>query len=119
MFDTWTIQPELLNMEKVKTFANKVFSCLPDRARRVESTIRLAKMLKTHKMTRSSTEIHLFKSTELGDAVFHEVFRPDLTTMMSRSITANGLDRYSEAAVHTYLVTNCFCKSMLRAIEIT
>ncbi|EYC37444.1 hypothetical protein Y032_0791g2371 [Ancylostoma ceylanicum] len=104
MFDTWTMTPEQLSVERVAAFAKRIFAHLPDAAQRVECAIRLAKMLKGHKMSYSSTKIYLFKSLDVGDKAFQEVIRPNLTTAMSRSITGNGLDRYSKFPINTWLV---------------
>ncbi|RCN45772.1 hypothetical protein ANCCAN_08222 [Ancylostoma caninum] len=103
MFDTWTMNPGELNVERVAAFAKRIFSHLPDAVQRVECATRLAKMLKSHKMSYSSTKIYLFKSLDVGDKAFQEVIRPNLTTAMSRSITGNGLDRYSKFPVNTWL----------------
>ncbi|VDK76090.1 unnamed protein product, partial [Cylicostephanus goldi] len=104
MFDTWYIEPETLNIERVEAFADKIFSSLPDKAQRIECASRLARMLKTHKLCSSATKIYLFKSTEVANKVFHKIIRSDLTPKMSRSITGNGLDRYSELSIDVWLV---------------
>ncbi|ETN74556.1 hypothetical protein NECAME_12917 [Necator americanus] len=59
MFDTWMIEPELVDIEAVTTFA-KVWICIC-------------------------------------------MDRSNLTETMSRSITANGLDQYSEVPIKIYL----------------
>ncbi|CAJ0609431.1 unnamed protein product [Cylicocyclus nassatus] len=104
MFDTWYIEPETLNIERVEAFADKIFSSLPDKTQRVECASRLARMLKKHKLCSSETKIYLFKSTEVANKVFHKIIRSDLTPKMSRSITGNGLDRYSELPIDVWLI---------------
>ncbi|KAK6737167.1 hypothetical protein RB195_019702 [Necator americanus] len=104
MFDTWMIQPELVDIEAVTTFAKEMFSSLPDSVQRAERTTRLAEMLKEHKLSLSATKIYLFKSMELTDTPLHKFIRSNLTETMSRSITANGLDQYSEVPIKIYLI---------------
>ncbi|WKX99619.1 hypothetical protein Q1695_014475 [Nippostrongylus brasiliensis] len=104
MFDTWMVQAEQIQLERVRTFAQKVFQSLPDAERRVRNTVRLATMLKEHTPAPSNTKVYLFKSKEVGDEAFRRVVRSDLTEGISRSMTANGLDRISTQPVDTWLI---------------
>ncbi|KJH48984.1 phosphopantetheine attachment domain protein [Dictyocaulus viviparus] len=103
MFDTWMVHPEQLDVKRIANFAQRIFKNLPNNNIKTESAVCLAKMLKEHPPTVSPTKIYLFKSIEIGDAAFRTVVRPDLTEIMSRSITANGLDQLSTKPIDIWL----------------
>lgn len=104
MFDTWTVCREQIDVQRVTTYAQKVFASLPDCETRVQNTVRLATMLRDYTAAVSSTKIYLFKSREVGDEAFRRVVRPDLTESISRSLTANMLDSVSTQPIDVWLI---------------